>query len=202
MCIIEEKRELIKYGEKLVHKGLVASSGGNISFKRDNKIFITPTGVSLDEISFDNLSEIDFESGKLINNIKPSKETNMHLSIYKRKNIKVIIHAHPFYTSVLASHKKIQSGKDIPYYSPGYAVKVGEVGLVNYFPPGSNKLAEAVDKALINKNAVLLKNHGIVVAENNFRKAFNLIEDIENNARKYLEYGEVINKLNKSLFEE
>ena len=194
MLLDELKNNLVKYSKILVDKGLVVSSGGNVSFCKNNKMYVTPTGVVLDEIKAHNLACVDLDGNRL-NEFKPSKESVMHSSIYKSKDVDVIIHAHPYYTTILASHKNIKKGKDIPLYTPGYAVKVGEVGLVDYYPPGSRELSQAVTEEISNKNAVLMKKHGVIVSADDFRTALNLIEDIELNSRMYVEYNNDIEPL-------
>lgn len=189
------KKDLVRFSRMLAEKKLVVSSGGNISFIYDDKVYITSTGVALDEISEDDLAVLDL-NGRVINDLKPSKEAGMHIEIYKKKDVRAIIHAHPFYSTILASHRKIKESKDIPHFTPGYTVKVGMIGLVGYYRPGSKELSEAVSKEILLYNGVLLKNHGVIVAADNFRKAFNLIEDIEVNARMFLEYGNIMEPLN------
>jgi len=194
MSLEKLKNELVKYSRMLADKKLVVSSGGNISFIFDERIYITPTGVALDEVEEESLAVLDLE-GNPLNNLKPSKEVGMHLEIYKKRDIRVIIHAHPFYSTVMASHRDIKSGKDIPFYTPGYIVKVGPVGLVGYYPPGSQELSAAVCQEIVHYEGVLMRNHGLIVVGKDFRSAFNLIEDIEVNARMFLEYGDVMEPL-------
>lgn len=181
---------LMKCSEKLYQRGLVVSSGGNISFRLGEKIYITPTGIALDKVNADNLCEVGLNNEIIAG--KPSKEYPMHVAVYNKSNANVIIHAHPFYTTAVSSHKNINSSDDIPSYSPGYLYRVGKIGLVDYFKPGSEELAVAVSKEIAKYRCLLLKNHGIIVAANDFDNAFNLVEEIENNCRLYMNYANVL----------
>ena len=191
MRLEEAKKELVKYSRMLAEKNLVVSSGGNISFISAGRVYVTATGIALDEITINDLAVLDL-AGNLINNLKPSKEAGMHLAIYKKKEVKVIIHAHPFYSTVMASHRDIRSEQDIPCYTPGYVVKVGQLGLIGYYQPGSQELSAAVTWSIAKHQGVIMRNHGVIVAGTDFRQVFNLIEDIEVNARFFLEYGNVM----------
>jgi ribulose-5-phosphate 4-epimerase/fuculose-1-phosphate aldolase len=65
-------------------------------------------------------------------------------------------------------------------------MRVGRLPLVPYFRPGDPALAEAVRGFAGKHHAVLLANHGPVVAGSNLDAAVNAIEELEETAKLYL----------------
>jgi ribulose-5-phosphate 4-epimerase/fuculose-1-phosphate aldolase len=65
-------------------------------------------------------------------------------------------------------------------------MKIGKLPLVPYFPPGDINLARAVKEMASNHHAVLLANHGPVVAGKTLEDAVYAIEELEETARLFL----------------
>ena len=80
------KLDIVKYYKNLLDKGLNIGSEGNLSIKLNDKIFITPSGINIEDLSYKKISEVDI-NGKILNKIKPSTEIDLHLLIYKKKEI-------------------------------------------------------------------------------------------------------------------
>jgi len=104
-------------------------------------------------------------------NGKPSSEWGMHLKIYQNiKNAGAVVHTHSTYALVLE-----KLGFDFSKFSLAEAeLLLGKVGIVDFFPPGSKKLWEAVEKEAKNFKVILLKGHGVVTWEESIEKAVNL----------------------------
>src|SRR5659263_505026 len=95
----EEKymwRDIAKFGKKLTDSGLVGSQFGNISLRNGDKMLITKTGVSLDEIKKNSVVELDIGKPSNLDPIA-SSETLVHRTIYKNTPALSIIHAHLFF---------------------------------------------------------------------------------------------------------
>jgi hypothetical protein len=67
-----------------------------------------------------------------------------------------------------------------------YVMRIGRLPLVPYFPPGDTRLAEAVRPLVGKHHAVLLANHGPVVAGTSLSAASGAIEELEETARLFL----------------
>lgn len=182
---IRIKEELIKYGKLLIKRNLTTGTGGNLSyFDQKNRImYITPSGVSYDEILEEDICGIDESGNQIFGNLKPSSESNMHLQVYlKRNDVQAMIHCHAIYSTVVATN--FESLPAISYlvaHSNNYKVKVAP-----YKQFGSLELAKVAADTLGNDNAVLLSNHGINTVGNSLSEAFTILEQLEFSAKLYV----------------
>jgi len=160
----------------LYNKNLAPGRSGNASINIGSHIVITPTGKSFNDISIQNIVEMDFE-GKPLNNKTPSNEKFMHTEIYKkRKDIFAIIHSHsPFLSTFALLGKEISDSNIVEL---NYLFK-GKVPVIKFCPVGSKELALAVSKTLENYDAAILENHGAIVIANNIQNALYKYETLE-----------------------
>ncbi len=153
------KKKIVEVGKKLVKLNLTYLSFGNISVRKDNLILITPTGIDFEELSYEDIVELDL-NGKVLNNKRPSIEYRMHLEIYKiREDVNAIIHFHPLYATILAvSKEELEPILEEHYKYLGKR----EIRVAPYSKPGSIELAKNVAHYLGEANAVLIHKHGAV----------------------------------------
>jgi L-fuculose-phosphate aldolase len=172
------KREIINIGIELVKKKLTRGTCGNISCKIPNqkKILITPSGIPYEKIKPNDILVVNFDGEVEEGDQKPSVETPFHLAIYrKRDDIGAIVHTHSQYAlAVSAVVDSIPVFLDEIFSHIGGRLEVGKYAL-----PGSDELAENVLKALGDKNAALLSNHGAVCCGKNLESAFEVAEVVE-----------------------
>jgi L-fuculose-phosphate aldolase len=179
------KVEIIEAGKRLLHKGLVTGTSGNISIRISgkDKILITPSSVPYEEIKPEDILLVDFKKNVLEGERNPSVETGMHIRVYSnRPDVGAIVHTHSICASAIAS-----SGKTIPPFLDELMFMVGgEIEVAEYGMPGSEELAENAVKALGKKNAVLLANHGSLCCAKNLEKAFETAELVERVAQIFI----------------
>lgn len=173
---MEEIKLLLKYSKILKNSALLPGSSGNISIRKGSFIYITPSGISKDELDEKKLSHIDI-NGNILNNIKPSSEFRMHIEIYrKRKDINAIIHAHPPFTlACMALNIKIDYSVTVEFMAV-----VGKPSKVKYIQPGTLELAKETAKAADKSNIIILEKHGIVALGKDISQARIIAEDTEN----------------------
>ena len=158
------------------------ATSGNISLRVKEGILVSASGTCLGDLKQDDIVLTDF-NGNLINgNKKPSSEKIMHSEIYmKRDDINAIIHSHcPMITAFAVAGCEIN--KPI---LPDFVYKFDKIPLVPYYCPSSIDLATAVGEFFEKYDAVLLKNHGVVVGAEDLKTAFYGIELIRNYAECY-----------------
>lgn len=177
------RQNIVEIGRRLYQKGYIAGTEGNISIRiTKNEIIITPAGFPKGNLQPKNLIKIDL-AGKKIKGPEgslPSSETAMHLAIYKsRTDVKAVIHAHPPFATGF-SVARVPLPKKI---LPELILTLGEIPLSEYATPTTQKLAKAVSKLIINHDAVLLANHGIVCVGKNIDDAYYKIELVEHFAK-------------------
>lgn len=104
---IETRKEIIKTGILLSEKGLIQGTGGNISFRTEKGIFITPSGMDYRVLVPEDLVLLDPEGNVIEGERKPSIEKEMHMKVYKsRKDINAVIHTHSVYATALAAARQ------------------------------------------------------------------------------------------------
>ena len=118
---------------------------------------------------------------------KPSKEAFLHLAMYReRPSAKAIVHLHSTYSVALSCLADIDPADVLPPITAYAVMRVGKLPLVPYFRPGDLALAEAVAKLAKAHHAVLLANHGPVVAGKELDGAVYAAEELEETAKLHL----------------
>lgn len=181
--ISEIKQQIIKYGAKLGEKNMSPATSGNISVRYGENVLITCSGTCLGELDEKDIVLIDKDANILDGGKKPSSEKNLHNAIYAiRNDVNAIVHCHSPYASTFAvCHKPLSKPiicENVFYF--------GEIPVADYALPGSDKLVENTAKYFSKHNAVLLANHGIVIAAKDLKNAYYLMETAETFAQIYL----------------
>ena len=142
-------------------------------------ILITPSGVSLRDLTIENIIVIDLNGVKLEGDGAPSSELHMHLEIYrKRMDVKAIIHTHsPYATGFSFSNEKI------PRLEGFGEIKEPYIQEVKYTTPGSNELVMSASNGLENTDSLVLKKHGVVAVGPDLDETLLLAEFIESCAK-------------------
>jgi len=174
------KSEIINYGRLLYRSGLIQGSNGNLSIIDRNKIIITPSGFSLNDISEVDLVVINKQGEKKSGRCKASSEKLMHLFVYqKRPDIHACCHAHPPYATVRAvTGEKLRS--DI---MPESVLLLGEVATTEYARPGTEEVPASMEKYILKHDVFILANHGVLTIGRNIAEAFNRMEAVEHLAK-------------------
>jgi L-fuculose-phosphate aldolase len=184
----EEKKVVLEAAQKMLEKGLVVGTAGNISLRlppqgKRQLLAITPSAQYYDLLGADDIQVVDFNGQTVEGSLRPSTETMLHIGIYRaRKNVNAIIHTHSVFASAVAV-----AGLNIPpILDDQVAFLGGSIKLARYAISGSPELAASVTTALEDRNAVLLSNHGAVGTGRTMRDAFTACELLEKTARIYL----------------
>ncbi len=177
MLMQKARKELVEFGKKLVTAGLTKGTGGNLSvFDRENgHVAITPSGIDFFEIREEDIVIVDLEGNIVEGERTPSPEIEMHLMPYRtRTDIDAVIHAHTMYATIMACLRW-----ELPATHYMIAVAGPTVRVAEYATYGSKELAVNAAKAMEDRKAVLLANHGILAGANDLLNAFNIVEEIE-----------------------
>ena len=174
-------------GRSLYDRGLTFGSTGNISQRLpDGGWLMTPTNASLGALDPARLSRLD-AAGKWLSGDKPTKETFLHIAMYReRADAAAVVHLHATHSVAVSCLDGIDPDDVLPPITAYYVMRVGRLPLVPYFPPGDQDLAEAVGKLAGKHHAVLLANHGPVVAGTSLEAALYATEELEETAKLFL----------------
>ena len=178
------KKIIIQAGKQMLKENLTVQTWGNISLKdpKSKKIYITPSGMSYASIQEDDICVLDLSGKQIAGKRKPSVELLMHVQIYQaRPDVLAILHTHPLCSSVFGVlHQSIPVINDELAQANG-----GSVDVTNYALPGTATLASNVVKALGNKKACLIANHGAVCVGNDISQCFKVSTVLETTAQIY-----------------
>lgn len=180
------REEICAIGQSIFARGLTAGSSGNISVKIEDGWLMTPTGSSLGRLDPARLSKLGHD-GCLVSGSPPTKESFLHRVMYEEQPATgAVVHLHSTHSVAVSCLTEIDPEDVLPPITAYYVMRVGRLPLVPYFRPGDLALAEAVRGFAGKNHAVLLANHGPVVAGSNLDDAVNAIEELEETAKLYL----------------
>ena len=180
------REEICYFGRSLFDRGLTPGSSGNISARIDGGWLMTPTNSCLGRLDPATLSKVD-DGGNLIAGGKPTKEAFLHLSMYaERPTAGAIVHLHSTHSVAVSVLADIDPTDPIPPVTAYYVMKIGKLALLPYYAPGDLTLANAVREVAGRHHAVLLGNHGPVVAGKDLETAVYATEELEETAKLYL----------------
>lgn len=178
-------RELIcTLAKSLYDRGLTGGSSGNISARTaEGGLLVTPTGSSFGRLDPARLSLFDAK-GQHIGGDKPTKEMPLHSAFYDtRSTAGAVVHLHSCHAVALSMMEDVDADNFLPPLTPYAIMKLGKVKLLPVFLPGDPAMGEAVRGLAGKRSAVMLANHGPVVAGADVEAACYAIEELEDTAR-------------------
>ena len=118
---------------------------------------------------------------------KPTKETFLHLGMYRqRPSAGGVVHLHSTHSVAVSILEGLDPEEPIPPLTAYYVMRVGRLALLPYFRPGDMALGAAIEAVADKHHAVLLANHGPVVAGTTLDAAQHAIEELEETAKLFL----------------
>src|SRR5216684_600973 len=178
------RRDLARFGKMLHSMGFVAATDGNLSVRLDtDRVLVTPTGFSKGMMRPEDMVVVDLHGKKLSGAYNPSSEIVMHLTIYRmRPDVGGIVHAHPCTATGFAS-----SGiaLDEPLCSE-IVITLGAVPLAPYATTGTNELSDSLKPYILEYDAILMANHGVVSYGEDLCRAYMKMEAVEHYAKVVL----------------
>jgi ribulose-5-phosphate 4-epimerase/fuculose-1-phosphate aldolase len=183
--------KIVRFGALLYERRLAHGSAGNLSVRLDDgSILVTPTNSSLGALDADRISKVS-PTGDLLAGDPPSKESFFHLAVYEeRPSAKAIVHLHSTHSVAVSCLCHADASNVLPPLTAYYVMRIGKLPLVPYFRPGDRKLAAAVRAAAREHHAMLLANHGPIVAGKSLEDAVYAYEELEETAKLYFIIGD------------
>jgi ribulose-5-phosphate 4-epimerase/fuculose-1-phosphate aldolase len=173
-------------GKSLFDRGLTMGSSGNISVRVDGGWLMTPTNACLGRLDPARISFLD-DDGRHVSGDKPTKESFLHVAMYgERPEARAVVHLHSTHSVAVSCLEDVDPANVLPPITAYYVIRVGTLPLVPYYAPGDMDLAEAVRKLAGRHHAVLLANHGPVVAGTSLENAVYAVEELEETAKLHL----------------
>lgn len=180
------RETIAAFGALLTGLGHAHGATGNISVRLDDGWLLTPTNSRLGQLDPARIARLDDE-GRHLAGDPPSKEAFLHRSVYEmRPNARAIVHLHSTHSVAVSCLAGVDADDVLPPLTAYYVMRVGRLPLIPYFPPGDQRLASAVRQVAARHAAVLLANHGPVVAGKSLDAAVGAIEELEATAKLHL----------------
>ena len=180
------REDICILGKSLFDRGLTVGSSGNLSVRLEDGWLMTPTNSCLGRLDPARLSKVDAK-GALLSGDKQTKESFLHLSMYgERPDARAIVHLHSTHSVAVSCLADIDPTQPIPPVTAYYVMKIGNLVLLPYYAPGDMALANAVKEVAGKHHAILLANHGPIVAGKDLESAVYATEELEETAKLYL----------------
>ena len=178
------REQICAMAKSMFDRGLTGGSTGNISARtEDGGLLVSPTGTSFGRLDPARLSRFD-ASGTLVDGDKPTKEMPLHAAFYEtRSTAGAVVHLHSCHAVALSLMPDADEDCFLPPLTPYGIMKLGRVKLLPFFLPGDPAMGEAIRGLAGKRSAVMLANHGPVVAGKDVEAACNAIEELEDTAR-------------------
>lgn len=184
MTEAEIRERIVQWGRLLFGRGFTVGSSGNLSVRLEEGGFlVTPTNSCLGLLDPAKLSKLDADWTH-VSGDKPTKELPLHRAFYDaRPKTGAVVHLHSTYATALSCLADTDPGDAIPPITPYMVMRVGRVPVLPYTPPGSADVAALVRAKAGKHAAVLLANHGPVVAGLSLDAAVFTAEELEETAK-------------------
>ena len=176
------RAEIISTAQRMGSSGLTPGKSGNVSARTDSGMLITPTGMPYGELKPSDIVAVRMDGTAMAGQRVPSSEWRFHLAIYKaREDVEAIVHTHSLNATALACIHR-----SIPAFHYMVAVAGGDrIVCAPYATYGTETLAKNVVRALGERRACLIANHGALAVGETLRKAYDLAWEVETLASQY-----------------
>ena len=178
------REDICHWAASIFERGLTGGSTGNISARTDDGgLLVTPTGTTMGRLDPARLSRLDAD-GRLVDGDPPTKEMPLHAAFYEtRRSAGAVVHLHSTHSVALSMLPETDPEDALPPLTAYSIMKVGKVALLPFFVPGDPATADAVRGLGGRRSAILLANHGPVVASKDLEAAVFAMEELEETAR-------------------
>ena len=185
------RHAIVDICNRLDAANLVHASSGNVSVRLPKdadgrELFaMTPSGVPYRVLRPEQVLIVDADANVVDGDGvgKPSSERKVHFAAYAaRADVGAVIHSHSVYASALAA-----AGQDLPPVIDEMVVAIGgAVQCAPYGMPATPQLADSAIALMGLRQAVLLRNHGVVGVGRDLDEAFAVVDMVERTAQIYL----------------
>ncbi|MCB5906536.1 3-oxo-tetronate 4-phosphate decarboxylase [Streptomyces pinistramenti] len=180
------RQQIIRAARSLFARGLTHGSTGNLSVRSGAHLLVTPTGSSLGTVEAHDLSVIDLH-GRPVDGPRPSKEAFLHAAMLRaRSGANAVVHTHSTHSVAVSCLADTDQDDVLPPLTAYYAMRVGSLPLLDFHAPGDRALESAAEHLARDHSALLLRNHGPVVAAASLGEALDAIEELEETAKLFL----------------
>ncbi|WP_280833645.1 class II aldolase/adducin family protein [Mycolicibacterium frederiksbergense] len=180
------RRDLIQAAHSIFERRLTHGCTGNLSVREGDQIVLTSTGCNLGALTTDELAVVAMD-GTHLAGPKPTKEAFLHLAMLNaRPELNAVVHTHSPAAAAVSCLDVVDGGDAIPPLTAYFAMRIGRLPMLPYMAPGDETGERTVAEFAREHHALLLRNHGPVVAGVSIAQALDHLEELEHTAELYL----------------
>ncbi|SDD17066.1 aldolase [Ruegeria marina] len=178
------REDICRIARSMFDRGLTCGASGNISVRlSDGTLLVTPTGSSMGFLDPARISLLSADMHHLSGDA-PTKEMPLHSAFYEtRSETGAVVHLHSTHAVALSMLPDTDPDNVLPALTPYALMRLGKVQLLPFFLPGDSAMGAAVRGLAGRRSAVLLANHGPVVAGKDLWAAAFAMEELEETAK-------------------
>ncbi len=178
------REEICRWAASMFERGLTGGASGNISARtEDGGLLVTPTGSSFGRLDPARLSRFD-AAGRHVEGDRPTKEMPLHSAFYEtRRSAGAVVHLHSTHSVALSMLPDTDPDNMLPPLTAYSIMRLGKVRMLPYFRPGDPETGTALRGLAGRRSAVMLANHGPVVAAKELEAAVYAVEELEETAK-------------------
>jgi len=162
-----EREAIVLTGRRLVWDRLVVGTAGNVSVRSGDRVAVTPSGVSYDELTPGAVGVHALNGARVEAPLAPTSELPLHLAVYAATDAAAIVHTHSVAATALSC--LVDEVPPVHYYTAMFG---GVVRVAPYAEFGTEELAGAAVAALEGRAACLLGNHGAITVGSTLAQAY------------------------------
>lgn len=179
------RQQIIDYGKRLMDEGLLQGTWGNLAVRLDETyMLVTPSGLDYRTLMPTDIVKVKLETLEYGDQRKPTSEKRMHRDLFTaRPDVGAAIHTHARNCGVFAAARE-----SICCVSDGLKQILGdEIRCAPHALPSTKKLSKVSLKALGDRNACLLMNHGVICCGKDLQQAYEACKASEQAAKEQLD---------------
>lgn len=173
--------ELVATARRSVADGLVVGTSGNVSVRIGDTVLVTPTGVPYERLTPDDTVGVDLDGRQVLGSLRPTSELPMHLAVYRTTGAGAVVHTHAVHATAVSTLVR-----ELPLIHYMAGALGGAVRVAPYATYGTPELAENMLRALSDRTACLLQNHGTVAHGSSLSQAYDRTAQLEWMCRVWL----------------
>jgi L-fuculose-phosphate aldolase len=172
---------LVATARRTVSDGLVVGTSGNVSVRVGDIVLVTPSGVPYDRLTPDDTVGVDLDGRQVLGTLLPTSELPMHLAVYRSTDARAVVHTHAVHATAVST--LVPELPSVHYMSGALG---GPVRVAPYATYGTEELAENMLRALTDRSACLLQNHGTIAYGDSLDQAYDRTAQLEWMCRLWL----------------
>ncbi|MDR3083561.1 MAG: class II aldolase/adducin family protein [Streptomyces sp.] len=173
--------EIVATARRTVSDGLVVGTSGNVSVRVGDTVLVTPTGVPYERLTPGDAVGVDLDGRQILGSLRPTSELPLHLAVYRTTRARAVVHTHAVHATAVSTLVR-----ELPPIHYMAAALGGPVRVAPYATYGTPELAENTLRALTDRTACLLQNHGTIAYGTSTAEAYDRTAQLEWMCRVWL----------------